>query len=184
MSTSLAESYTLCGRMARRAASNFYYAFFLLARDERRAMNALYAYLRNTDDLGDSADPVPTRRAALVAWRAKVEAALAGDADDPILPALVDTVRRYHIPEHYLLAVIDGVLQGSENQGFGFHGLLQLPAHNAPGKQVHENDEIQPALQGADVCHVAGPDLVQLLGLKLRFTKSGAMGWSWLGVCL
>jgi phytoene synthase len=95
--------------MARRAASNFYYCFHLLPSEKRRAMCALYAYLRETDDLGDSPRPLDERRAALANWRSEVEAALDGRPRGPILPALADTAQKFRIPRQYLLDVLDGV---------------------------------------------------------------------------
>lgn len=121
----LSASYAYCRRSARRSASNFYYSFWLLPRAQRSAMHALYAYLRQTDDLGDSNEPVELRRVALVRWRRSLERALTGqfDAkfDNPLWPALIDAVRRYEIPQELLFAVIDGVemdLDRSRYQSF------------------------------------------------------------------
>ncbi len=128
MTDDLQASYAHCARVARRAASSFYYSFYLLPRSQRCAMNALYAYLRRTDDLADqlaNGDPdVLARRAALSAWRAAVQRALAGklasevSRDELIFPALVDTVMHYEIPVEYLLDVIDGVEMDIEPHGF------------------------------------------------------------------
>jgi len=106
---SLDASYAHCRMIARQAAKNFYYAFLLLPSEKRRSMFALYAFLRRADDLSDSSQPVETRRAALSAWRKSLEAALEGHADDPILPALADTVARWRIAPNHLLDVLDGV---------------------------------------------------------------------------
>ena len=122
-------SYASCRRMARRAGSNFYPCFVLLKRPKRRAMDALYAFMRHTDDLVDNPQPLPSRRDALARWRTLLETALAGDRDLPdppepqhdrlqrpydrsgeaLLPAVVDTVRRFQIPAEHLHAVLDGV---------------------------------------------------------------------------
>jgi phytoene synthase len=102
-------SYDHCRQLARRARSNFYYSFVLLPPAKRRAMHALYAFLRRTDDLVDGARSADEGRAALDAWRASLDRALHGQFDDPLLPALADTVSRYQIPPAYLSAVLDGV---------------------------------------------------------------------------
>ncbi|MGH7138062.1 MAG: phytoene/squalene synthase family protein [Pirellulales bacterium] len=107
--TSLTSSYETCRRVARRSAKNFYYSFLVLPREKRRAMCALYAFSRQTDDLGDNPRPVDERRAALAAWRRSLERALNGTFDSPIFPALADTVERYRLPAHYLHELIDGV---------------------------------------------------------------------------
>lgn len=108
-SVSLQESYAHCRRLAVRSASNFVWAFCLLPKPKRMAMHALYAFLRKTDDLGDN-DPDPqTSLAAINAWRGSLDRALEGTYDDPILPALIDSVRRFAIPTEHLYAAIDGV---------------------------------------------------------------------------
>ncbi|NMC20792.1 MAG: squalene/phytoene synthase family protein, partial [Thermogutta sp.] len=50
----LRESYRRCRAVCRRAHSSFCSAFFLLPPDRARAMEALYAFLRVTDDLADA----------------------------------------------------------------------------------------------------------------------------------
>ena len=106
----LDDSYAYCNRLARRSASNFYFSFLLLPRPKRRAMYALYAFLRHVDDLSDDEHrDVAARRQALFQLRSNLSAALAGAATDPILIALADTAQSYRIPHEYLAAVIDGV---------------------------------------------------------------------------
>lgn len=109
MTAELNASYALCRQVARRAAKNFYYTFLLLPRDKRRAMCALYAFLRRTDDLGDNPQPADVRREALARWRESLDGAMQGRFDHPLLPALADTVARYAIPPQYLFDTIDGV---------------------------------------------------------------------------
>jgi 15-cis-phytoene synthase len=109
MNAELSASYAHCQRIARRSASSFYYSFLLLPKRKRWAMCALYAFLRHTDDLGDSAQPADFRRRALQAWRRSLARAVEGHYDDPLLPALAETVASYHIPLEYLTATIDGV---------------------------------------------------------------------------
>lgn len=134
---SIEDSYRKCEQLARRSASSFYWAFWFLDREQRRSMYALYAFARRTDDVVDdsrfalaasadnslAAGPAVSARlpslgpspgpmacgAALQRWRAAWQAALAGDFRDPLLPAVVDTVRRRGIPPRYLDALIAGV---------------------------------------------------------------------------
>jgi phytoene synthase len=125
----LTASYSYCRRLARRSASSFYYSFWLLPRPQRQAMYALYAYLRQTDDWGDSAEPIESRRTALAGWRRSLERALDGRMEAPfdeqcagrLWPALADCVRRFDVPPELLFAVIDGVemdLDRSRYQSF------------------------------------------------------------------
>jgi 15-cis-phytoene synthase len=117
----LEASYAFCRQMSRRAGSNFHASFLLLPREKRRAMESLYAFMRQTDDLADATNARPVvasvdpRRESLAAWRAALRRVLRGESltpEDPsslILPSLADAVRRFHIPEQCLYAVIDGV---------------------------------------------------------------------------
>ncbi len=111
MSDPLEASYAYACRLSRQTAHNFYYAFYTLPRPKHRAMCALYAFLRVSDDLGDDGDWPPAERRQLLAdWRASLTNALAGQTDGhPVFPALIDTVTRYRIPPEHLFAVLDGI---------------------------------------------------------------------------
>ncbi len=115
----LAGSYAYCEALARREAGNFYHAFRLLPRPERRAMCALYAYMRVTDDLSDDPGPVDEKRASLGAWRTQLERALGGEPSHALHPALADTVRTYGIPAVYLHDVLDGVSMDLDRARYG-----------------------------------------------------------------
>jgi phytoene synthase len=119
--------------MARRSASNFYFTFFLLPAGQRRAMFALYAFLRHTDDLSDAHQPADQRSMALRRWRTSLDQALQGQGqgqfDSPFLPALADTVARYEIQPGHLHAVIDGVEQDLSTRRYETFAELQGYCH-------------------------------------------------------
>jgi len=105
----LTQSYAWCERLARRQAGNFYHAFRLLAADQRRAMCALYAFMRVADDVADGPEAIAEKRLALMDWRQQFEEALAGVYHHPLHPAFHHTIRQYGIPRRYLEDVLDGV---------------------------------------------------------------------------
>src|SRR5262245_58651110 len=106
----LRESYRFCSRIARSEARNFYFAFLLLPPARRRAMCALYAFMRHTDDLADEPGSAGEKARALDAWRLSLDGAIAGGGCDwPGLSALADTVARHAIPSALLHEVIKGV---------------------------------------------------------------------------
>jgi phytoene synthase len=107
--SSLRASFAACHAITLRANSSFPVAFRLLAPKRRRAMDALYAYMRVTDDLADEPAEPEQKRRKLAAWRASLTAALGGSFAHPVHPALVDTVRRYAIPPRFLHDAIDGM---------------------------------------------------------------------------
>jgi phytoene synthase len=101
------ESYQYCLRVARSRAKNFYYSFVLLSGQQRKAMCAIYAFMRYCDDLSDEPG---ASRAAVDRWKADMEAALEGRfADHPVWPAFHHTVRRFGIPHDYFRQMIDGI---------------------------------------------------------------------------
>jgi len=129
VSKSLGESYELCCQIARRTAKNFYYSFVVMPREKRRAMCAIYAFMRRSDDIADGAANPALAMEGLRRWRAEVDVSLAGIGGggispaepsrdmsgqdvratiDPILPALADTMQRYRIPLHHLHELLDG----------------------------------------------------------------------------
>jgi phytoene synthase len=111
VSEALEESYTYCCSLTKRTAKNFHFAFRGLPADVYRSMCALYAFLRETDDIGDAGSvPFPERQQRLDRWCESLDESLAGQrAADPVFPALADTVRRHEIPRRHLDAVIEGV---------------------------------------------------------------------------
>jgi phytoene synthase len=114
--TALDDSYAYCRRVARTRARNFYYSFVLLSREQRKAMCAVYAFMRYCDDLSDEPG---ANRAGIEQWRTALDEALAGRCDGhPVLPAFHDTVSRYRIPPRYFHEMIDGVASDLEPRRF------------------------------------------------------------------
>jgi phytoene synthase len=99
----LDESYELCRQLNRRHGTTYYWSTMLLPRVKRHHVHALYAFCRYADDIVD--EP----RAATPADPGATEAALAelgerffadldrGRSDDPVLKAVVHTVRAFDI---------------------------------------------------------------------------------------
>src|SRR3972149_6520592 len=117
----------ICRRLSRRSGSNFYLGFLLLPQEKRWAMEALYAFMRYSDDLIDEApqsglnghleSAIDQRLDRLERWRSILEIAFAdlgrlsagsipeGESKAMfLLPALVDTVKRFNIPVEHLYA--------------------------------------------------------------------------------
>src|SRR3989441_967732 len=100
----LAVAYSVCRSITRSAATNFYYAFLVLPKRKRHALNAVYAFMRRCDDIADDTTvPVPERRQKLDLWLNAFHRAQAGQpTDDPVLLALTDAQRRHGIPSDLL----------------------------------------------------------------------------------
>lgn len=105
----LDDAYRTCRALTRLHSKTFTIASALLPADQRRAMRALYAFCRVTDDTVDEAprDPSEALR-ALEAWR---ERAMHPHPppNDPVPLAWADARSRFSIPTGYAEQLIDGV---------------------------------------------------------------------------
>src|SRR3990172_12855497 len=90
----LDDSYAKCEGIAR--ASNFYRGLRLLPKKKRRAMAAVYAFLRHCDDISDNNGNLAQKQEQFSQTRFLLNAALQhGQTDSPVLYALLDTVRTF-----------------------------------------------------------------------------------------
>jgi len=107
----LEEAYDACRDIAREEARNFYYGFILLPPERRAGIYAAYAFSRRADDSVDDEGSPAGKLAAVADRRDELDACYAGEppADDPVLVALTDTVRRFDVPRGHLDALLDGV---------------------------------------------------------------------------
>jgi phytoene synthase len=97
----------------------------------RRAMCALYAFMRHTDDLADLPDSSARKTEAIASWRLELDAALAGrESHWPGLPALADTITRHGIPVCLLDEVIEGVSMDIEPRRYATFADLSLYCHH------------------------------------------------------
>ena len=103
----LGESYALAREITRDASKSFYLSTLLLPRPKRRAIQALYAFLRTTDNIVDDGGTGATL-AALEGWRGRSRRAVA-DQDHPVLIAWADTRERFAVPQALAEELIDGV---------------------------------------------------------------------------
>jgi len=104
-------AYSVCRGITRERAKNFYYGFLVLPKRKRQALCAVYAFMRRCDDIADDPSLSPQeRRRKLDVWIEAFHAAQAGHpTDDPILLALTDAQRRFHIP----IGLLDGLAFGT-----------------------------------------------------------------------
>jgi phytoene synthase len=102
----LPAAYAHCEAITAEKSRSFYWATAFLPACQRRAIRALYAVCRISDDLADN--PGPAAEATLRQWRDKLLAP-AADPGDPVLAAWSDVQRCYRIPRAYLEQLLDGV---------------------------------------------------------------------------
>ncbi len=109
--TALARAYAASRAIAKREAKNFYYAFIALSLPRRNAISAIYAFMRQADDLADDESiPRQERRRQLDSWLAAWhEAAHGALTADPVFLAVRDATQRFTIPLELLDELVAGV---------------------------------------------------------------------------
>jgi phytoene synthase len=102
----LAAAYEHCAAITAVHSRSFHLASALLPVAKRRAVRALYAFCRVSDDIVDGGTgQVAT---TLAAWKQRA-LAFRPPADDPVALAWSDTRANYRIPQRYAEQLIDGV---------------------------------------------------------------------------
>jgi squalene synthase HpnC len=101
----LAQAYSHCRRIALGHYENFPVVSWLLPRELRPHIFAVYAYCRGVDELGDEAEG--DRMALLNEWELELRRCYNGSPSDARFVALSDTIRRFDIPPEPFLRLIE-----------------------------------------------------------------------------
>lgn len=104
--TDLDAAYAACDRVTEENSRSFSLASRFLPEEKRRAVRALYAFCRFTDDIVDL--ETEGRTQLLQEWRSRVSTNHFLENDD-IVNGWLDTRIRYHIPTKYIEQFLDGV---------------------------------------------------------------------------
>lgn len=114
--SSLEQAYAECRAIAKREAKNFYYAFVALPLARRNAICAIYAFMRQADDLSDDESLTrEERRRRLDAWLADWRSVChGGDTSSRVFLAVRDAVERFEIPLSLLDELVAGVTMDLE----------------------------------------------------------------------
>ncbi len=113
--------------IAKGSKSSFYYAFNLLPAEKRNAMNTVYAFCRQTDDIideGNEADDIKYER--LRKWRIELEKAFFGHSDYPLLNKLAKTISQFNIPYEPFFELIIGMEMDLQKNRYLTFSDLQL----------------------------------------------------------
>jgi phytoene synthase len=102
----LDRAYAECEQLTAHHSRSFYRASSFLSPDKRRAVRALYAFCRVTDDIVDC--PACDAHRDLKEWR-HVALAAEPPSDHLVAVAWADARQRYHIPLRLAEQLIDGV---------------------------------------------------------------------------
>lgn len=124
-------AYAECRSLARRHYENFPVASYLVPRDKRDALAAIYAFARYADDVADEPG-VEGHLEKLAVWREMLRECYSGKAHHPVFLALHDAGRRFMLSLEnfeYLLCAFESDV--SVNRHADFPSLLAYCACSA-----------------------------------------------------
>ena len=120
-----------CQDKAAKSGSSFYYSFLFLPPDQRKAITALYAFCREVDDIVDECSDENIARIKLQWWRDAIRQTYDGNADHPVLKALVKPIKNYQLELQHFLEIIDGMEMDLHNNRYQTFDDLSLYCYRA-----------------------------------------------------
>jgi phytoene synthase len=105
--------------IAEGSKSSFFYAFNLLPKPKRDAMNTVYAFCRQTDDIideGHDSDDIKYER--LRKWRIEFEKSLHGNSSYPLLNKVAEIIKQFNIPLEPFYELIIGMEMDLQNKRY------------------------------------------------------------------
>ena len=98
------DAYALCERLAKSHYENFTVGSWLLPRESRKHLYAVYAFCRFVDDLGDEFEG--NRLEALDFWEEEIQSCYGGTPKHPYTIALQQTISAFDIPKEPFLRLV------------------------------------------------------------------------------
>ncbi|MBK7380932.1 MAG: presqualene diphosphate synthase HpnD [Ignavibacteriales bacterium] len=148
--------------IAKNSKSSFYYAFNLLPEDKRDAMNTVYAFCRQTDDIIDEGnESLEIKYQKLHRWRVEFQKSLTGQSDFPLLNKLIRIISKFDIPLDPFYDLIKGMEMDLQKNRYLTFDDLQLYCYR--------------------VASTVGLMCIEIFGYKHKTTKDFAVN---LGIAL
>jgi len=117
--------------IAKKSNSSFYYAFNLLPAQQRDAMNTVYAFCRQTDDIVDEGTtPDYIKYEKLRKWRIELEKSLNGHSEYPLINKLSKTIQNFNIPLQPFFDLIRGMEMDLQRKRYVTFNDLQTYCYN------------------------------------------------------
>ena len=111
-------------RFTKPRVTNFYYSFVFLPANKRRAIEAVYAFVRRGDDIADSGLATEEANRRIASFRSALDACYTGRGtalEEPAIAALSESIREFSIPRQPFEDLILGLemdLKGARYETF------------------------------------------------------------------
>jgi phytoene synthase len=158
----LDRAYDFCTELTAKHSRSFYLASSLLPSEKQRAIRALYAFCRISDDIVD--DSVNPSEATLAAWREHILSTHSSQ-DNLVALAWADTRLKYNIPTRYAEQLIDGVARDFDQSRYNTFEELTTYAYGVASTV---------GLMSMHIIGFTGPEAIPYavkLGVALQLTN-------------
>lgn len=98
-----------CSQKIKKSHSNFAIAFLFLGKNKKKAMNALYAFCREVDDIIDDYDDSEIRKNKLDWWRDEVHRLFENKPQHHVTKALQPHIKKFDLNKEYFIEILDGM---------------------------------------------------------------------------
>lgn len=152
--------------IAKKSNSSFYYAFNLLPAEQRDAMNTVYAFCRQTDDIVDEgtiSDDIKYEK--LRKWRIELEKSLDGQSEYHLINKLSKTIQNFKIPLEPFFDLIKGMEMDLQKKRYLTFNDLQTYCYNVASTVGLMCIEI------FGYRHTSAKDFAVNLGIALQLTN-------------
>ncbi|MBD3609437.1 MAG: presqualene diphosphate synthase HpnD [Gammaproteobacteria bacterium] len=154
-----------CQTKTRQSGSSFSFSFLFLDESQRRAMNALYAFCREVDDIVDECHDHNIAQTKLNWWKNEINQLFIGRPQHPVGQALLPLLAAYPLKEQHMLDVIDGMEMDLSKTRYETFSELEQYCYRAAGVVGLLSTEI------FTYQHPATSEYAVELGLALQLTN-------------
>lgn len=98
-----------CRQKTLESGSSFYYSFIFLPKQKREAINALYAFCREVDDIADECLDFNVALVKLNWWRSEIANLFNQNPQHPVTKALAPQLHPFNLSAEYFNEIIDGM---------------------------------------------------------------------------
>ena len=98
-----------CSQKKKKSHTNFAIAFLFLGKNKKKAMNALYAFCREVDDIIDDYDDSEIRKNKLDWWRDEVHRLFENKPQHHVTKALQPHIKKFDLNKEYFIEILDGM---------------------------------------------------------------------------
>jgi phytoene synthase len=130
---SVDESYELCRQITAEYAKTFYLGTLLMPKEKSKAIWAIYAWCRLTDELVDGTKARYTTKETLAEWEQQLESVFAGYPLNETDVALVDTIQHYPMGIQPFRDMIAGQKMDLERNRYQTFEELKLYCYRVAG---------------------------------------------------